>query len=71
MPRWVKISGIIAAVLVLLVVIVLLISGGHRPRPHASSAGLGGQAPRSGVTAARTLSGGGPWDHTPTGASAR
>ena len=46
MPRWVKVSGIIVAVLVLLLVIVLLLAGGH--------------APRSSVTASRTLSGGGP-----------
>jgi hypothetical protein len=59
MPRWVKVSGIIVAVLVLLVVIVLLISGGsHGPRRHASS-GAGGQAPLSSVTASLTLSGGG------------
>jgi hypothetical protein len=72
MPRWVKVSGVIVAVLVLLVVIVLLISGGgHRPRRHASSAGLGGQAPLSGVTAARTVSGGGLGDHTPSAARSR
>jgi hypothetical protein len=41
MPRWVKVSGIIVAVLVLLVVIVMLISGGHGPRRHALSGGLG------------------------------
>jgi hypothetical protein len=60
MPRWVKVSGIIVAVLVLLLVIVLLISGGdHGPRRHASGR-LGGHAPLSGVTASLTLSGGGP-----------
>jgi hypothetical protein len=59
MPRWVKVSGIIVAVLVLLLVIVLLISGGHGPRRHLSD-GAGGHAPRSSVTASLTLCGGGP-----------
>jgi hypothetical protein len=60
MPRWVKLSGIIVAVLVLLVVIVMLIAGGgHGPRRHASG-GAGGHAPLSSVTADLTLSGGGP-----------
>jgi hypothetical protein len=72
MPRWVKVSGIIVAVLVLLVVIVMLISGGgHGPRRHASSTGLDRQASHSGVTAARTLSDGGPGDHTHSQASSR
>ena len=60
MPRWVKVAGIILAVLVLLLVIVLLISGGeHGPRRHLSG-GAGGQLARSSVTASLTLSGGGP-----------
>ena len=59
MPRWVKVSGIIVAVLVLLLVIVLLVSGGHGPRRHLSG-GAGGHAPRSTATASLTLSGGGP-----------
>ena len=59
MPRWVKVSGIIVAVLVLLLVIVLLLAGGHGPRRHLSG-GAGGYAPRSSVTASLTLSGGGP-----------
>lgn len=37
-PRWVKVSGIIAIVLVLLVVIMMFISGGkHGPMRHMSS----------------------------------
>ena len=60
MPRWVKVSGIIVAVLVLLLLIVLLLSRGeHGPRRHLSG-GAGGYAPRSSVTASLTLSGGGP-----------
>jgi hypothetical protein len=43
MPRWVKVSGIIAAVLVLLLIVGLLISGGgHGPRRHVSGGGFGG-----------------------------
>lgn len=42
MPRWVKVSAIVAAVLALLAVAVLLISGGeHGPSRHMS-AGHGG-----------------------------
>jgi hypothetical protein len=59
MPRWLKVSGIIVAVLVLLLVIVLLVSDGHGPRRH-SSGGVASHAPRSSVTASLTLSGGGP-----------
>jgi hypothetical protein len=60
MPRWVKVSGIIVAVLVLLLVIVLLLAGGdHGPRRHLSG-GAGGHAPLSSVTASLTVSGGGP-----------
>jgi hypothetical protein len=57
MPRWVKVSGIIVAVLVLLLVIVLLLSGGHGPRRHLSG-GAGGQLALSSATASLTLSGG-------------
>jgi hypothetical protein len=59
MPRWVKVSGIIVAVLVLLLVIVLLVSGGHGPRRHLSG-GAGGHAPRSRIAASLKPSGGGP-----------
>ena len=58
MPRWVKVSGIIVAVLVLQLGVVVLLLGGHGPRRHRSG-GAGGHAPRSSVTASRTLSGGG------------
>jgi hypothetical protein len=60
MPRWVKVSGIIVAVLVLVLVIVMLLAGGdHGPRRH-SSGRAGGHAPLSSVTTALTLSNGGP-----------
>ena len=48
-PRWVKVSGIIAIVLVLMVVIMLL--SGHGPGRHTSSAGdAGSRVVLSGVT---------------------
>jgi hypothetical protein len=47
-PRWVKISGIIAGLLVLLVVVLLLAGGGqHGPGRHMASEGAGGEAPIS------------------------
>jgi hypothetical protein len=47
MPRWVKVSGLIALVVVLLLVVMLLVGrpGGHGPGRH-----FGGQAPLVGVT---------------------
>ncbi|CAA9249638.1 MAG: hypothetical protein AVDCRST_MAG93-1690 [uncultured Chloroflexia bacterium] len=49
-PRWVKVSGIIALVLVLLVVAMMFIGGGeHGPGRHAPSGDAGDQAPPSGV----------------------
>ncbi len=45
-PRWVKVFGIVALVLVLLVVIMLFASGGsHGPGRHIPSSGAGGQIP--------------------------
>ena len=50
-PRWVKVSGIIALVLVLLVVIMMIIGpGDHGPGRHAPSGGPGGQTPPSSIT---------------------
>jgi hypothetical protein len=67
MPRWVKVSGIIVAVLVLLLIVVLLVSGGgHGPRRHLS-ADAGRHAPRFSVT----LSGGGLEDSSRSEASQR
>ena len=44
-PRWVKVVGLILAVLALVVVVVLLAGGGeHGPSRHRSD-GSGGQAP--------------------------
>ena len=39
-PRWVRIFGIIAAIVILLIAILLL-TGGHGPRRHTPSGGLG------------------------------
>jgi hypothetical protein len=68
MPRWVKLSLILAAVLVLAVVIVMLIAGGgHGPSRHAP----GIQMPPSSVTADLALSGGGLEGRAPSGVSQR
>jgi hypothetical protein len=46
-PRWVKVFGIIALVLVLLVVIIMFtgVGGEHGPGRHISSGGAGGHRP--------------------------
>jgi hypothetical protein len=45
-PRWVKVSGIIALVLVLVVVIMMFVGGGdHGPRRHTQSRDAGGYRP--------------------------
>jgi hypothetical protein len=51
-PRWVKVFGVIALVLVLLFVILMLTGrgGGHGPGRHALSADAGGQTSPSSVT---------------------
>jgi ABC-type transporter Mla subunit MlaD len=46
-PRWVKVFGIIAIVVVLLFVIMLLT--GHGPGRHTPSGHASGQVPSSGV----------------------
>jgi hypothetical protein len=33
-PRWVKLTGIVLAVVALIVVVILLVGGGHSPRRH-------------------------------------
>ena len=50
-PRWVRVFGIIAIVLVLLVVVLLLTGGPgrHGPGRHLPSGGAGGQAPPASV----------------------
>ena len=50
-PRWVKVSGIVALILVLLVVVIMFISGGEhgpgRHMPSSSSVELGVKQPWS------------------------
>ena len=46
MPRWVKVLGIVVAVVVLLVVALMFVGGGeHGPGRHAPSGDAGGQVP--------------------------
>ena len=44
-PRWVKVSGVIALILVVLVLILLLAGGNHGPGRHQLSRGHGGPPP--------------------------
>ena len=68
MPRWVKLSLILAAVLVLAVVIVMLIAGGgHGLSRHAP----GIQLPPISVTADLALAGGGLGGRAPSEVSHR
>jgi hypothetical protein len=49
-PRWVKVFGIIALVLVVLVVVMLVTGrGGHGPGRHTSSGDTGGDRPPPGA----------------------
>ena len=67
-PRWVKIAGIIALVLVLLVGIILVtgVGGAHGPRRHMPSGGGGDPPPSSVIVVVDPPpSGGGPGGHTP------
>lgn len=47
-PRWVKVFGI-TAVVVLVLVVIMLLAGGHNPGRHSGS-GRGGHAPPSRLT---------------------
>ncbi len=53
-PRWVKVSGIIAFILVLLVVVLLVTGlggpGNHGPNRHSPSGDTGGHTSPSSVT---------------------
>ena len=51
-PRWVKVFGIIAIILLLIFVVIQLtgVGGGHGPGRHAVSGDVGDQAPPSNVT---------------------
>ena len=51
-PRWVKVFGVIALVVLLLFVILLVTGrGGHGPARHTLSGDVAGQTPPSSVTA--------------------
>ncbi len=65
-PRWVKIFGIVALLLVLLVGIVLLtgVGGDHGPGRHMPP-GAVGDPPPSNVGEVHTPSGDGPGGHPP------
>ena len=55
-PRWVKVLGIIAIVVVLLIVAILFIgSSEHGPGRHTPSGDAGGQVPPSSVMEAHAL----------------
>ena len=58
-PRWVKVFGIIAIVLVLLVVIMMFTGGGsHGPGRHTPSGDVDGQTPPFSATEDLAPSGG-------------
>jgi len=60
-PRWVKMSGIVALVLILLVGVLLVTGGGnHGPGRHTGSGDAGSPAPPS-----RVPESGGDGGHTP------
>jgi hypothetical protein len=61
MPRWVKVLGIVALVLVLLTIVLILVGGGsHGPGRH-----VGGDASPAGVAEDRSPSGRDVGGHTP------
>ena len=66
-PRWVKVFGIIAIVLILLFVVVVFadVSGPHGPGRHIPSGDAKDDTPPSSVTEEPTPSGGGLGGHTP------
>ena len=68
MPRWVKVSGIVVAILVILIILVmLLVGGGHGPGRHMP----GAQAPPIRVTADLRLFSDGTRNYTPPEVSRR
>jgi hypothetical protein len=47
-PRWVKVFGVIAAVMVVVFIVLLLFGGGHGPGRHGGSAGAESPAGHTG-----------------------
>ena len=64
-PRWVKVFGILAAVLVLLIVTMRFMGGEHGPGQHTSSGDAGGQVAPSSVMEDRAPSGDDGGGHAP------
>jgi len=62
-PRWVKVFGLVAVVLVLLVAVMVV--AGHGPGDHVPSADAGRETPPSDIGDGPRPSGGDPGDHTP------
>ena len=58
-PRWVKVFGIVALIVVLLFVVLMFTRGPHGPRRHMPSGGSSGQTPPSIVVGAPTRPAGG------------
>ena len=59
MPRWVKVSGLVAAGLVVAVVLMLALGGGeHGPGRHMGGTGGGGHSPSMHATTSVPASGG-------------
>lgn len=56
-PRWVKVFGVIAAVLVLLAVAMMFLAGEHGPGRHTPLDGTVDQPPHSGLAADLILPG--------------
>jgi hypothetical protein len=46
-PRWVKVFGVIAAVLVVVFIVLLLFGGGHGPGRHGGGLDTGSESPAS------------------------
>ena len=68
MPTWVKVSGIVLAVLVILIILMMLLAGGnHGPGRHMP----GVQSPPIGASVHLTLSGAGTGSQSPAKVSRR
>jgi hypothetical protein len=48
-PRWVKVSGLVAVLLLVFLLVIALLTGGHGPGRHALSGHAGGETQPSGV----------------------
>jgi hypothetical protein len=48
-PRWVKMFGLIAALLLVLLLVIALLTGGHGPGRHGLSGDAGGDKPPASI----------------------